>query len=293
MKRSFAEYDSSAGPVQLHIIVRDACEQNLGNRLGGLADCAGIDVVGDGLLVVRADYDADMDDFLRRASRLITENGAEIVESRLCPTVYESGPVAISKRFIVLAPGTSSDNFSGSHSPMTRVIPLYLESGTSFGSGQHPSTRLAVEALEHAGALGDSFPRRVLDIGCGSGILSLVCAKLGAEHVMGLDINPAALAAARHNARLNGEDNTIIIADSPLADIKLQFDLLVANISPFVLLGLIPALPHLLSPNGIIVLAGMRQAQLGDIRRILQKEGLFHNEQIYKYGQWVGILNQL
>ena len=293
MKCSFVEYDSSAGPVQLHIIVRDACEQNLINRLRVLADCAGVDEVGDGLVAVRADYEADMDDFLRRVSRLITANGAEIVESRLCSTAYESGPVAISKRFIALAPGMSDEKNSGLPAPMTRVMPLYLESGTSFGSGQHPSTRLAVEALEHVGVLENSFPRRVLDIGCGSGILSLVCAKLGARRVMGLDIDPAALVAARHNVRLNGEDNNIIIADSPLADIKMQFDLLVANISPFVLLGLISELPRFLSPNGIIVLAGMRKAQLGDIRRILQREGLSRNEQIYTDGQWVGMLNQL
>jgi protein-L-isoaspartate O-methyltransferase len=289
MKLSFAEYDSSTGPAQLHIIVRGVCDQSLADRLGDLADCAGVDSLGEGILAVRADYDVDMDDFLRRASRLINEGGAEIVESRLSATAYQSGPVAISSpnhsgrsaNFFVLAPGMSvADD----------ATPLYMESGTAFGSGQHPSTKLAVAALEDLVTPDGSFPCRALDIGCGSGILSLVCAKLGAEHVMGLDINPEALAAARHNAQLNGEDDKIIIADSPLSEINQHVDLVVANISPFVLLGLIPDFAHLLSPNGFLVLAGMRQAQLGDIRRVLTDNGLTGSEKKYESGQWAGLL---
>ncbi len=288
MKQSFAEYDSCAGPAQLYIILQDVPDQDLATRLRGLAGCSGVEVAGDGLLAAQADSSVDMDDFLRRAAHLIADAGAEIIESRLSSSVYENcGPVVISSMFSALAPGASYDK----HRPGHHYISL--ESGTSFGSGQHPSTRLAVQALQTTAELYESFPQRVLDIGCGSGILSLVCAKLGAEYVLGIDISPPALMVARRNVILNDEDDTITIDDLPLSEINQQFNLLVANISPFVLQGLIPELPHLLYPDGQLVLAGMRKAQLSDIRRAMNRVGLRGRERIYEDGQWVGMLKEI
>ena len=280
----FTEYGSGSGEVQLYVIIWAAADDDLQERLLDLTGCTGVDLLGDGMLAIRAAPLEDTDDFLRRTAELVDESGAWIVESRLCPSTgggYE--PVEISDKFTVLAVGVDCA-LKPAHNY------LFLEPGTAFGSGRHPSTRLAVQALQELTDQGDFSMARVLDIGCGSGILSLVCARLGASSVLGLDISLEAVALARKNVILNGGDDKIEIDDSSLQEIDQRFDILVANISPFILLGVvIPNLPRLLAPNGQIVLAGMRLAQLGGLRQALSAVGLRGREKIYEEGLWRGL----
>jgi len=108
--------------------------------------------------------------------------------------------------------------------------------------------------------------------------------------VLGLDISPEAVAAARKNILLIEEKEKVAIEDWPLSKIDQRFDILVANISPFILQGqVVPFLPRLLAPHGHIVLAGMREAQLGGLRRSLREVGLQGREQFYEEGLWRGL----
>ncbi len=283
MTISFAEYSDKAGSVKLHIILRDIKSQVLNERLANIKGCEAMEAIGDDMLALRAGSSVNVDEFLGQVAKLAADFNAEIIESRLCASGRkDSSSIVISDTFSVLAPDDVVEQRPGHHA-------IYLEPGISFGSGSHPSTRLAVRSLEEIATFG-KFPQNVLDIGCGSAILAIICAKLGAKQVLGIDINPVALLVAGRNVRLNNEEEKIIISDTPLVDINQKFDLIVANISPFVLLDMIPDLARLLASNAQIVLAGMRKAQLSDLRCSLAKAGLAGNEKNFTEGQWVGML---
>lgn len=112
--------------------------------------------------------------------------------------------------------------------PTTRG-PLSIDPGQAFGSGHHPTTRLAVEALASVIKPGDS----VLDIGCGTGVLAIVAAALGATDIVGIDLEPAIVELARSNAEANGYrgSNTVDFATTPLAQIDRSFDVVVMNVT--------------------------------------------------------------
>jgi ribosomal protein L11 methyltransferase len=143
--------------------------------------------------------------------------------------------------------------------PDPSAVNLRLDPGLAFGTGSHPSTRLCLRWLEAHVRPGD----RVLDYGCGSGILSIAAAMLGAAAVAGVDIDPLALAAARENARRNG-----IRADYTAPDRlrrhspKARFDVVIANILANPLIVLAPVLVGHLAPGGSIVLAGVLARQV-------------------------------
>ncbi len=108
---------------------------------------------------------------------------------------------------------------------------LYLEVGSAFGHGAHPTTRLALDAV--AEVVRKRRPTSVLDIGCGTGILGLAAGVLGVERVTGLDIDPDAVDIARrnhdNNARATGRSDITFTVD-PIASIERRFDLVVANV---------------------------------------------------------------
>lgn len=112
-------------------------------------------------------------------------------------------------------------------------VVISLDPGRAFGSGSHPTTRLALAALERYIEAGD----RVLDLGCGSGVLAVAAARLGAADVDAVDIDDAALDATAANARANGVD--VRTAMRPSAD---RYDLVVANISAPALIELAPSI---------------------------------------------------
>ena len=142
--------------------------------------------------------------------------------------------------------------------PDPSAVNLRLDPGMAFGTGTHPSTRLCLQWLQanlppHA---------RVLDYGCGSGILAIAAAKLGARRVAGVDIDPLALQAARENSRRNDvradyTDPGLLSSEGPNAG----FDVVIANILANPLMLLAPVLVRHLAEAGTIVLAGVLARQ--------------------------------
>lgn len=110
---------------------------------------------------------------------------------------------------------------------------IWLEPGIGFGAGEHPTTRLAIELLEASLKRGD----RVLDVGCGTGVLALVALALGAASADAIDVSADALRATRKNAELNGATRLHVL-DLPLSALSEDYDLIVANILTPVLLEL-------------------------------------------------------
>jgi ribosomal protein L11 methyltransferase len=142
--------------------------------------------------------------------------------------------------------------------PEPEAINLQLDPGVAFGTGSHPTTRLCLRWLaQHlpAGA-------RVLDYGCGSGILAIAALRLGAAAAVGVDIDPQALAAARDNARRNGAAARF---HAPGEEPAGGYQVVVANILANPLIALAPLLAARTQPGGSVVLSGILQDQADEV----------------------------
>jgi len=142
-----------------------------------------------------------------------------------------------------------------------------IDPGVAFGTGTHPTTRLCVAWLDRHCTPGSS----VLDYGCGSGILSICAAMRGATTVVGVDIDPQALLAARSNAAANGVVAQYTDGDALAAQGSGQFDIVVANIlaNPIVLLA--PTLARHVRPGGTLLLSGILERQAADVVAAYEK----------------------
>ena len=196
---------------------------------------------------------ADLDARLEAAARaaglkampaVSLEEVAEQDWVRLTQSQFE--PIRISARLWIVP--------SWHTAPDPAAINLELDPGLAFGTGSHSTTRLCLEWLEANVAPGCS----VLDYGCGSGILGIAAAKLGAGDVLGVDIDPAALTAAADNAARNGVALRIAPSGAPPEE---GFDRVVANILTNPLMLLAPLLSGCLKPGGRLALAGVLESQ--------------------------------
>lgn len=146
--------------------------------------------------------------------------------------------------------------------PETDRVILSLEPGLAFGTGAHETTRLCLRLLERYTAPGC----RMLDVGCGSGILAITALLLGAEQADGVDIDPAAVKTSRANADLNGVGDRYSCVCGELAEKAAgPYELIAANIVADVLLRLLPDIPDLLAPGGILLLSGIVAPREQDI----------------------------
>jgi ribosomal protein L11 methyltransferase len=153
------------------------------------------------------------------------------------------------------------------------AISIILEPGLAFGTGKHPTTRHCLEYLEEIAEKGEGFPHSFLDIGCGSGILSIAARRLGATRVMGLDIDPDALSAACRNLELNRLSRKVFLVHGPLECCRSGFELIVANLDAKTLLKSRETLWSLPTKGGLAVLSGMLAEQAPEVRTAFEKMG--------------------
>ncbi len=133
---------------------------------------------------------------------------------------------------------------------------IELDPGHGFGTGRHPSTRLLLEVLVARITGGE----RILDVGCGSGVLALGALQLGAASAVAADSDAHAVEATRRNARLNGFEAQVDATSAPLVDIDGEFDVVLANIGRTALVELAPLLVERLSPRGWLAVSGIPPA---------------------------------
>jgi ribosomal protein L11 methyltransferase len=224
--------------------------------------------------------DADVDAVLASAGvPPDIERRQDVVEEqdwvRLTQSQFE--PIRISERLWIVP--------SWHAPPDPNAIGIILDPGLAFGTGSHPTTRLCLKWLEAHLRGGES----VLDYGCGSGILAIAAAKLGATPVVGVDIDPQAVQASRDNAERNGVVVGFGLPDSlpkiprdeaparqylpPAAEVPNAgptaiYDVLVANILTNPLKALAPALAGRVRPGGRIALSGILEAQVSEVMAI-------------------------
>jgi ribosomal protein L11 methyltransferase len=141
------------------------------------------------------------------------------------------------------------------HEPLgrTEVVEVAIEPGAAFGLGDHPTTRLSAAAVWAAVGVGD----RVLDVGCGTGVLAIVAVLAGAEHAVGVDIAEAAVPATLDNAARNGVAERVSVSTTPLEHLEGQYDVVVANILAPALIALADDLRRVVAPTGLLIISGI------------------------------------
>ena len=137
-------------------------------------------------------------------------------------------------------------------------IVIELDPGMAFGTGHHETTRQCMRLLERY----LTPQQRILDVGCGSGILAITAIRLGASHAVGIDIDADAIAVAIENAERNGVANACSFSAQPIEAITERFPLLVANIQAHILHPMREDLWQRVEPNGILLLSGLLHDQI-------------------------------
>jgi ribosomal protein L11 methyltransferase len=140
-------------------------------------------------------------------------------------------------------------------------LPTVIELGLGgFGNGEHPATKLLIELLAERIVGGE----RVLDVGCGSGVLGLCAVALGASRVVAVDIKPEAIEATRRNAALNRMDDRVETCAS-LSELDEAFDVVVANIGRAAIVELAPQLTRSVAARGWLAISGISESQCSQI----------------------------
>ncbi len=172
------------------------------------------------------------------------------------------------------------------------VIPIRIEAGLAFGTGHHETTTLCLEAITLVGRRW--HPKRILDLGCGTGVLAIAAAKLWHGHALASDIDPVATEVARDNATMNGAGPFVRVTvanglNSPAIRAHAPYDLIVANILAGPLRQLAPALSAALKRGGIAVLSGLLRDQEHQVSSRYKARGLVYRTALRK-GPWSALV---
>jgi ribosomal protein L11 methyltransferase len=211
-------------------------------------------------------------------------------------------PIPIGRRLMIVPAWMDS--------PDPSRIAIKIDPGMAFGTGTHPSTQLCLELIEDQILRGDPSPRRtdswtvpltrndmtVIDVGCGSGILSIAALKLGARSALGVDIDPESIRSARENAEANGVADRLILGEGSVDAVRSggsslsRAPIVLANILAPVLVRLFEGgLAELISPRGRIILSGILDYQAGSVVAAGEARGLRLVEHRAS-GDWVALL---
>jgi ribosomal protein L11 methyltransferase len=177
--------------------------------------------------------------------------------------------------------------------PTDRVV-FNIEPGMSFGTGSHYTTQLCIESLEKYITQGV----KMLDLGCGSGILSIISLLLGADMAVAVDIDPNAVDTAYQNADRNGVDRSKykVLSGNVLTDSDIQeeisknkYEVVAANIVADIIIGLAPKAKEYMAENGVFITSGIISDRLDDVKNALYENG-FNIVSINQRKDWVSIV---
>lgn len=189
-------------------------------------------------------------------------------------------PVKISEKFTIVP---TWEEYSPVHSD---ELIVELDPGMAFGTGTHPTTVMCVQALERTIQRGD----QVIDVGTGSGVLSIAAALLGAEKVQALDLDEVAVNSARINVKLNKVHDRVTVAQNNLLDgLTEQADVIVANILAEVILRFTEAAANLVKKDGYFITSGIILPKKQEVKDAVVKAG-FAVEEILQMEDWVAFI---
>lgn len=189
-------------------------------------------------------------------------------------------PLRVGSRFVVKPPWARIRLKRGE-------IPIEITPGMAFGTGTHATTQLCMESLEKR------LKKRglsVLDVGTGSGILSIAAARLGAKEVLGIDIDQLAGEIARENVSRNQVSDTVRIKKGRIGDIRKRFDLVVANLDFRSLKKIRMALIRHIKRHGFLILSGVLETEEERLRQDYTKTGKLQWIEAIQEGEWVCLI---
>ena len=197
-------------------------------------------------------------------------------------------PVRISRQVVLIPPGHSYR--SKPNDVMVQITP-----GASFGAGNHPTTRLAIKAIEFV-LLGDPAIEKkpegtVLDIGTGSGVLILTAVLGGMDGGLGIDIDPCARVEAALNVKNNGLEGRITISEQTLDTIDQRFTMVLANLRYPSLKRLYPRLAEVTANRGTLILSGIKKDEVDDLLEVYTKSCFKYLWSDHELG-WAGVVLQ-
>ncbi|WP_350342500.1 50S ribosomal protein L11 methyltransferase [Proteinivorax tanatarense] len=166
-------------------------------------------------------------------------------------------------------------------------VVIELDPGQAFGTGTHPTTSMCLKKLVQNIKKGD----KVIDIGCGSGVLSIAASKLGASEVVGLDIDSTAIKVAKSNLELNNLNNIEFISGNIEEKTLFEADFVIINIIADVILKILPNLNSYIKKEGTLVLSGVILSRQKEVVESLNKNG-YTIKDIDTDGEWVCITAQ-
>ena len=190
-------------------------------------------------------------------------------------------PIAIGENIVICPTWRVQENNAD------KVVVL-LDPGMAFGTGYHPTTRMCLELLEGVIFGGES----VLDIGCGSGILSIAAVNLGADTSIGVDIDVVSTKVATENCKINGVSEKISVVNGSMNRELIsgrKFDLVLANISSKIIIDLSDLLAETLLPESKLILSGILVDSIDNLREVMGRNGI-RFEMVKLDGDWCAIL---
>ena len=231
-----------------------------------------------GLSNIKLYLEDNQDAELSRLKALVESKNLSMTVEAMPETDWENSwqehypAVEVGENLIVLPYWLADSDESGR-------TPIILDPGLTFGTGAHPSTQMVMEAMEQRLKPGN----HCLDLGSGSGILSITALRLGADSATGVDIDPKAEGIARENAAYNGFTSPEFSActGDVTADKRLmerlqtqQYDIVLVNIVADVIIHLAPTLPAFLQEHSVLICSGILDTRLADVTAALEKAGL-------------------
>lgn len=161
-------------------------------------------------------------------------------------------------------------------------ITVLMDPGMAFGTGTHETTRLVIGLLDKYIKSGD----RILDVGCGSGILSIAASKLGASACRAYDIDPVAVRVTAENIKDNGTDNVLCGVSDLLAQVdrSMKYDIICANIVADIIIRMTPDVGELLADDGILFVSGIIDERADEVMAVLRAHGYEQIETFHENG---------
>ena len=193
-------------------------------------------------------------------------------------------PIGVSDNLVIYdAKHTDMSMFAGDDG----VMRIFIEARNAFGTGTHQTTRMILRRLLGMDLQGKS----VLDCGCGTGILGIVASRLGADHVLGYDIDEWSSENAKHNAALNGVDNLdVLLGDaSVLEGVEEKFDIVIANINRNILINDMSAFKSHLKQDGRLVLSGFYDSDVPMLENSAKDNGMTLVD-VVADGEWACVM---
>lgn len=187
---------------------------------------------------------ARLDPSWRWEVRDVDDAVAQVAPEFLAPTWYAPGKVSVPAALLPFEPDAEP------------TLVTVIDPGSAFGLGDHPTTQTSMALLTEL--LDDADPATsVLDVGCGTGALAILAAQLGVAQVRAVDIAAAAVEATQRNMELNGVAHAVVVDTTPVAALRNEYDVVVANILAPVLVSMADDLRRLVRPGGALMISGI------------------------------------